>query len=199
MTEPISVARRCLVTIGAVSVCAAAVVLTVPAIEDWLRWPWDGELLPVAFFTVVVTIASLLGPFVAFDDAERTGSDGRAPESPPPTPTPGSEIDRLLDRRWLVLRPSTRHRRVRSRFREAAIRTIVRTTDCSTAAARERLERGTWTDDPVAAAFVRVEDGSASSRFRSLVDYVSVPRRARRTARAIRVLAAEAEAEEERR
>jgi len=191
VTELTRTVRWCLVTAGVLSFCSAIVIIVVPGVDQWINWPWNGELLLVAFFTVGTIVASLLSPFVLIDDLDRPREKSESPESIPSTPTPGDELDRLLGRRSLVSLPPARRRRLRTQFRETAVRTIVRTSDCSADAARTQLDRGSWTTDPVAAAFVRPSEVAESSRLRSLVDRILFRRRARRTARAIRALAVE--------
>lgn len=199
MTGSIAIARRLLVGVGAVALCLGLLVLFGPPVESAIRWPWDDELLLVAFFTAALLLASVIGPFVLIDDGSqnrhqnqnqnqnRGNSSPGAPERVPSTPTPGRELERVLDSRWPASLPPVRRRRIRRRLRRAAIRSLVRTSNCSRETARERLERGVWTDDPVAAAFVRAggEPDSDSSRLRSLVERIRFPRRAQRTARAV--------------
>jgi hypothetical protein len=70
-------------------------------------------------------------------------------------PTPGDDVDEALGvaRGW-----SRRGRRSRNQLRErageAAIAAIIDATGCSRAAAVERVQRGEWTDDLVAAWFL---------------------------------------------
>ncbi len=173
MTDPIDRARRALLVVGLLSLFAGGVVLVAPA--D-VPWPWADDTLPVAFFTAAFVVASLLAP-LAFLGDDQAGKTVRPPERVPGTPAPGDDLAVLDRRSWLPL-PPARRRRVRSRLRRAAIRTLVRTADCSGANAESRIEAGTWTDDPVAAEFL----GSAPE---SVLDRLLFVRRARRTAQAI--------------
>ncbi|OIB58080.1 DUF7269 family protein [Natrialba sp. SSL1] len=194
--------RWLLVTGGVLSFCAALLVVVAPGGRG-LDWPWHDELVLVSSFTVMFVLACLLVPFILFDEPDRTGrmkqrgrmsrtgqTKGR-PESVPPTPTPGRDFERVLDRRWPTVLLPARSDRMRAQFRQAVVRTLVRTTGCAAEAARGQLERGTWTDDPVAAAFVRPKSETASSPLRSVARRVRFSRDARRTAQAIRALAAE--------
>lgn len=188
MTKSTSSVRRLLVTFGVLSVCVGLVFLLSPSIEGIVRWPWQDQTVLIAFFTIALVLASLLGPFVLLDEADRSNRAAEIPESVPSTPAPGHDLERILDSRWPVSLPRARRRRIRAEFRRMVIRAIVRTSNRPANTAREALERGAWTDDPVAAAFVRTEPDRESSRLRSLVERVRFPRRTRRTARAIQTL-----------
>lgn len=187
MTRSTVVTRRLLVAVGLLSLCAALIVLFVPSTTVILSWPWDGETLLVAFFTVVIIIVGLLGPLVLLDDPTHRDQSETTPEQIPSTPSPGYELEHILDRRWLVLFPPAlaERERIRSQLREAAIQTIVRTSDCSVEFAHEKIEQGTWSDNQVATAFVRTEPASETIDLQSFVDRVCFSRRARRTAQAI--------------
>jgi hypothetical protein len=80
-----------------------------------------------------------------------------APEGVPTADPPGADLDRALaGRRSVATRLHPRWRaRVHDRLREAAVRTVARTDGCSRAEARARVAEGAWTDDPVAAGFLR--------------------------------------------
>lgn len=121
------------------------------------------------------------------------GIDQATPPSPegiPTGPRPGESLDRLLERGpTLRERLFTDHREeVREQLRETAVRTLMRTSNCTRAAALERIEQGTWTDDPEAAAYLGA-DGGTSRRWSDAVAALrgesGFQRRARRTARAI--------------
>jgi hypothetical protein len=90
----------------------------------------------------------------------RRGSDIVGAEPPDPefgieTDAPGDDFDAL------IARLSTRRGwiggdfdRVENRLRTAAITVVAARFGLSKAEARERIEAGSWTDDPVAAAFL---------------------------------------------
>jgi hypothetical protein len=109
--------------------------------------------------------------------------------------TPGEDFDDQL----LALgsgrgRGTVRKREtVRSRLEDAALTAIAARENCSRERARERLEDGTWTDDPYAAAFFsdRVEHSPSWREWlrRSLRAETPFQRRARRAAAAIADLA----------
>jgi hypothetical protein len=81
---------------------------------------------------------------------------------------------------------------VRERLRELAVAHLVRETGASTAAAHDRLDAGTWTDDPVAAALFTGADPSVRSQVRVLLGGRSAFHR--RVDRVVAVLAGEADA-----
>lgn len=189
MTDPIDRTRRFLLVIGLLSLAVGGVVLAVPSVEGLVEWPWADDTLLVAFFTAAFVIASLLAPFVFLGD-ESGGERVRPPECVPGTPAPGDDLA-VLDRRlWLPL-PRARRRQLRTRLRRAAIRTLVRTADCSAADAEARLEDGDWTEDTIAAEFLRSEP-------ESVLDRLFFSRRVRRAGRAI-LEASEVREEEDRR
>lgn len=185
MTRTSSSIRRLLLAVGLVSLCSAAIVLFSPSIEGMLRWPWEARTALVAFFTVALVFAALLVPFVLIEGSGHSGRTDERPEVVRPTPAPGRDLERLLDARLPTLPPLAQRRRIRSQFRRATIRMLVRTTDCSTETAREKLERGTWTDDSTARTFLRQGDGRDPSRLEALVERIRFSRRARRTAQVI--------------
>jgi len=78
------------------------------------------------------------------------------PEPFAPSPSPGASFETSLDsvEATTGIRQVRAKRAVRERLTEAAISVLTHRTHCSEAAARRRLETGTWTDDPHAAAFL---------------------------------------------
>ncbi|MFP8957929.1 hypothetical protein ACLI4Y_14480 [Natrialbaceae archaeon A-CW3] len=78
-----------------------------------------------------------------------------------PLPAPGDELDGDLELTVGVgHRDRDRHRRaVSDRLEWLVIATLCRTRGWSEADGRRALERGTWTDDPVASAFFTDERG----------------------------------------
>lgn len=122
------------------------------------------------------------------------GIDQAAPPDPERVPTadaPGAEFDRLVRGGWRTAPAALRRRDgLYDRLREAALQTVIRAEGCSRDAALRRIEAGTWTDDPVAAAFLSgnpaLEGRPARTTLAALLR-VELPLqlRARRTARAI--------------
>jgi len=135
-------------------------------------WPELGRALASSRGMVVAVgvLAAIQGYRIA-RDRRRTAlevAETGDPETEQDLPVPGEDFDDLVEYMQNMggPRPGTsRHRRrrrdsfVRSRRRlkgrleDAAVATITRKYGCTDAEALESLERGTWTDDPFAAAF----------------------------------------------
>lgn len=80
------------------------------------------------------------------------GPDPEAPAVPPP---PGDEVDDMLAVAGSIdPRTADDRRRLRRRLRDAALASIRRREGCDADAAREMVEAGTWTDDPIAASYL---------------------------------------------
>lgn len=167
--------RRLLAALGFAVLCLALVTVLVPAsvtavpIAAAVEWFGNeylvvGAIGLVAFALVVAVLASWLVRGV--DRAEPP-----EPERVPTGPRLGAEFDRLVaDGPGVRTRLFLDRRRVRERLRETAVRTLTRTSDCSRAEARRRVDTGAWTGDREAAAFLGGEEGP------------SVPRRGRAAA-----------------
>lgn len=84
-------------------------------------------------------------------------------EATPPTveevapAAPGRDVDEALAAASAV-RVTDEHRRLHERVRTAAVATLAESERCSRREARERVDRGSWTGDPDAAAFVAAPD-----------------------------------------
>lgn len=114
-----------------------------------------GPYVFVAVFGVaalVVVLAVLLARAIEGID-ESTPPD---PEEVYQVPRPGQPFDEYVDGRMNVRAQlfGNRHERIRDRLYRTAVATLVRVGGMSREEARESLERGTWTDDPTAAAFL---------------------------------------------
>lgn len=100
--------------------------------------------------------------------------------------TPGSAFDEQLD-------SDGDHASIRETLRETAVETLVRQAGYEPAAAREAVKRGTWTDDPVAAALLGDPQQSLWSRLRGWLDPdTERVRRVRRTVEALESIPREA-------
>ncbi|WP_435335152.1 DUF7269 family protein [Haloarchaeobius sp. TZWWS8] len=75
------------------------------------------------------------------------------PEGSQELPTPGDEFDELLREAGRDRRARESRAAVSERLERAAVAAIARAEGCSTDEAIRRLDAGTWTDDPYAAAF----------------------------------------------
>jgi hypothetical protein len=111
-------------------------------------------------WTLVLLVAVVAGVQALRFVQNRRHSPLQATETPDPerryeAPTPGDDADEALGiaRGW-----SRRGRRSRTQLRErvgeAAVAAIVDTAGCSREEATERIRRGEWTDDDVAAWFL---------------------------------------------
>ncbi|VTT87300.1 Vng0222c [Halorubrum sp. DM2] len=108
----------------------------------------------------VVTLIGVLGVVQgiryanARRDRRRLPTDPGEPERRAPAAVPGADLDERIAR---VASPGPggyRDRRdLRGRVRGVAIETVARDRDCPREAAEAAVDDGTWTDDPVAAAF----------------------------------------------
>lgn len=120
--------------------------------------------LGIERYTVVVLGLLALGGAVRTVQARRRGSRRRTgtatPELPPSVASPGDDLDSVLSS-FDRSRYRTGDRR-REQLRKLATEALVRYRGESEAAAREQVERGTWTDDPAAAAFLGEDAGQSS-------------------------------------
>lgn len=129
-------------------------------------------LLPIAVAREVVYVAGVAllayaGLLVRRRDGTRyTGTPD--PELPVESPAPGEDLAEVLDA-FRDPRRGYRGPRLVDGLRRAATAVLVRYGDRSEAEARRRIEDGTWTDDPVASAFLRT-DGPSGSVFSPLRD-----------------------------
>jgi hypothetical protein len=117
--------------------------------------------LDYAFLTLLGVLAGAVGVYHLYRRREATrGSTTPAFEHPERrfrVPVPGDDADERI--RTLSARRQRRAagRTVRDRLREAAIRSLVVHAGYERQTAREAVESGAWTDDPVAASFLGVE------------------------------------------
>ena len=145
-------------------------------------------------FVVPLGLAAAVVVVGALASRGLRGVDQATPPDPEGVPTadaPGADFDRLVGGGLRTAPATYRNRdRLRTRLREAALRSVSRAERCPRADARRRVAAGTWTDDPVAAAFLAedTERDRASPREALAAlrrGEVALQRRARRTVRAI--------------
>lgn len=188
-TEALRATRRWLTAAGGGLLLAAIVLVAVSRVDgsliEFLRWPGDDVLVVVGFFTVAVCVGAVLvtGSLVV----EPSDSPTHEPEAPPQIPRAGAEFDRL-DTNPLWARPlSEDERRARrARLRRATVQTIRRVSDVSRREAEARVERGTWTENATAAAFLGAAPRPRSARLYARVsDRLAARHGARETARAL--------------
>jgi hypothetical protein len=153
--------RRLLAAVGIVAFLLAVVGVFTPdslggltrsldSLVDRLGGPW----VFVAAFGVLALAAGLAaqaGRAVGGLD-EATPPD---PEGVHEVPRPGHRLDAFIEGETSLPERvfGDRHERVRERLRAAALATL-RRSGLTREEALEALERGSWTDDPVAAAFL---------------------------------------------
>ncbi|ADD06120.1 uncharacterized protein Nmag_2560 [Natrialba magadii ATCC 43099] len=184
----VSLVRTTLVGVGLLSFAAGLVLVTSSTAATTIRWPWSDELLLVSIFTLCFLLATSLIPFGVFPLQDPSETEPTAPGQVPPTPAPGRDVERVVDSRWPASLPRHRRRRLRQRMRETIVRTLVRRTDCDETTAEAMIANGTWTDDPIAAAFVRTDSERTETRLESMTDRLRFTRRLRRTVQAVLAL-----------
>lgn len=108
----------------------------------------------------VVTLIGVLGVIQgiryanARRDRRRLSTEPGEPERRAPAAVPGADLDERIARVASPAPGGYRDRReLRERIRGVAVEAVARDRDCSREAAEAAVDDGTWTDDPVAAAF----------------------------------------------
>ncbi len=176
--------------VGCLSLVAAVAVLVVPGT---LVAPLDLAAETVrslrSFAMLLGAFVGVFGLYVAYSRDLETGagdSPSDAVELPAANPDAPDDVDHRavgadLDERiarigGLVDRtPDEAYDayRVRRTLRDLSIRVVASTADCSLARAREHVDRGTWTDDVRAAAFVGGDDAPERPASMRLTDWAS--------------------------
>lgn len=182
------VVRKAAIGVGVLSLGAAVALIVAP---DRLADSGVGAALEG---TPVDTVAKL-GLALVFGTLSLVSGLSRAEAGERSLPTPetvgaerattGAEIDRQLD----IVAADGAHSqqaraRVRREVRSVAVDTLVDVEDVSEATAEQRLETGTWTDDPRAAAFLGGDDVPRPSLSIRLRDWLSADPAFTRRARA---------------
>lgn len=142
-------------------------------------------VVPLGLVGVGAMAAALVRRSVRGVDQATPGDPERVPTGDPP----GASFDRLLGGGIRAALDARRRReRARGRLRGAAVRTVMRSANCSHGEALRRVDEGSWTDDPAAASFL-AEDGDRRVGILAAVAAIrgAAPfqRRARRAVRAI--------------
>lgn len=108
------------------------------------------------FVTFVGIIAGAIGVYFLTRrrDTPRELTTFDDPERRYRTAVPGDDLDERIESIAVESRFRTSRRRTRDRIRDAAIQSLVVHAGYDPAAAREAVDDGTWTDDPVAASFL---------------------------------------------
>lgn len=150
--------NRFVLVTGAVAVLFGSIVIVEPGVLARV-----GVSLPSTFIIII----GLIALFEAFRSGySRFARSVDAPSVPEPerrsvVSVPGTDFDTRLAA--ISRRTRTRSVRERSQIRdrltETAIEVLVRYDGDTPEYARERLQTGSWTDDPAAAAFFTSTDG----------------------------------------
>lgn len=157
--------RELLTALGVVVALGGFVVLFVPELGRALATT-RGMVVFVGALAAIQGFRILRERRRTVVDVAETGD----PETEQDLPVPGEGFDDLVEhmrnlhgrgfgatnsRRGRRRRDSfvRSRRRIRGRLEDAAVATITRKYGCTEAEAREAIERGSWTDDPFAAAF----------------------------------------------
>ena len=164
--------QRCLLVVGFSALAVAVLAVAVPAVE---------ASLPVAALVAtfgndyVLAAVIALGILVAFVGVLSFQLRAGVIETIPPAvegtdlERPGKGIDELL-RSLSSVWVTPEHRRLHRQLRTTAIDTVASVTRYGDSAARQRVDDRSWTDDPVAAAFIdteRLDPPPISSRIRA--------------------------------
>lgn len=143
-------------------------------------------------FVVVLGVAGCLvavSMLISGRSGNLAQTDTPNPEQPPTVPAVGEEFDQTVGsvRFALPVVGRSARRRVRERLRTAAIAATMRADGCRRETAERRVDEGTWTDDPAAAAFL--SDGRSGSIGGRLAAWAAGKtrrqRRAKRTVNAV--------------
>ena len=154
-----STARISIALIGGGLLCLGVVVVFISTSTLEVRTealqPILGDVIYAGFLTIAITVAMLIGTLWAVDRTERPPVP--SPGTVPLTPQFGAAFDRIVagERPWVwSIATAQQRQRIRARLRDAAIGTIVRTSAASRETARRQVDRGAWTTDAEAAAFL---------------------------------------------
>jgi hypothetical protein len=156
-----------LVSVGLALVAVAAVPRLAGSlpVEAWVAMAGNDYVLLGAFGALsLLVLAVMLVRRAAGHVQQATPPDA---ENVRDAPRPGDEIDRYL-RKWSVDNPETAEQ-IRDRLRTVAVWSLVRTSAVSRDAARQQVDTGAWTDDPVAGAFLEAGGSGPSVRQRVLL------------------------------
>lgn len=164
--------QKILLVVGFSALAIAVLAVAVPAVENSL----PAAALVAAFGNDYVLAAGIaLGILVAFVGVLsfqlRTGVIETLPPAVEGTELerPGKALDELL-RSLSSVWVTPEHRQLHRQLRTITIDTVAAVTRDDDSAARQRIDDRSWTDDPVAAAFVsteRLDPPPISSRVRA--------------------------------
>ena len=149
------VGRLALVAVGVVAFGLALVpgVATLLPVGAVVAWVGNDYVLLGAVGGVALVVLSWMVARRATGHVEQAAPPD--PETVPDAPRPGKRVDDLLAR-WPWGLSGAERDYLRERLRTAAVYDELGT-GRSRAAARERVDSGAWTNDPVAARFLRAD------------------------------------------
>lgn len=141
--------RSVTLAVGVAAFVAAVAILGGVVVFDIGRW----LAFPIAALALLVAVNALARRRGARDRGETPDPERRAP-----VPIPGSDLSATVTefRSGYERRLST-STRIREGLSDAAVAVLTRFRGLSEAEARRRVEEGSWTDDPHAAAFLAPE------------------------------------------
>lgn len=182
------VVRGVLLLVGLLVFVVGLSVVFVPGVEAVLPVASAVDALGSDYVVVaVVGVAAVgLSVLVVAVQSVRGIDESRPPvvESVETAPHPGRDLDSSLG----GLSGFTSADATRARLADLAVETVMRAEGCPRATAERRIREGSWTDDPVAAAFVAGDGGGTGARLRALL---AVDDRVRRTVAAVERTAAD--------
>jgi hypothetical protein len=151
------VIRRLLLGVGLVAVlCGVALTLRPGLVQFELA-----TLLTLGVWAVAL-LGVGLAAFERFErDDEQTGALPKA-GARPDYAVPGDDLAAAVETVGASERDALERERIHDRLRTAAVDALDRFGDCPPTEAEDRLDDGTWTDDPEAAAFFGSETNDAA-------------------------------------
>lgn len=153
--------RRWATLAGSALALAAFLLISISVVDSSflrsLQWSGDDVFLVAGFVVVAITAGSLLLiPSLITEDSE---SSLHEPETTPPIPLTGSDLDHLTANPVFARHLSRdEQQRIRERLHQTTVQTIQRVAGISRKEAEERVENGRWTTNTTAAAFLGQPD-----------------------------------------
>jgi len=151
--------RRAALAVGTTAAGVGLALVVRPGLAGGLG---VGETAVLVLGALALAYAVL--PVGQWRGTRRRAAPGDEPEVVPACDPPGDDVDRLFAAvdRGAIAELEARAK-LRRRLEHSAARAVARRDDCSRDAAREALAAGTWTDDPVAAAYFAERQGDVAA------------------------------------
>jgi len=145
--------RRALAGVGAVAVLVGLFVSFQQEFAGLLPGSWVFVLL-VAVAAGIQSVSTVLARRRTPIDEAETGDPERRYEAP----VPGDDLNDMMSFASTRSRGINRSRdHIRERLVTVAVAAVADAEDCTESEARDRIEHGEWTDDPIAAWFLGEE------------------------------------------